>query len=60
MLDDIGCTCDATGCDRPLSPADCRLVFRTPAGERRAYECACGALTMTVSSATADDTPLRR
>jgi hypothetical protein len=58
MLDDIACTCDAVGCDRTLTEAECELVFRTSAGERRAYECACGAVTMTVSTA-ADDPPIR-
>lgn len=60
MLDDIAPTCDAVGCDRPLSAEACRLVFRTAAGERRAYECACGHVTMTVSSNAADDPQLRR
>ncbi len=41
-------TCDDPDCERPLS-ADPALVFRTDAGERRAYECDCGALTVTVA-----------
>jgi len=60
MLDDIACTCDAAGCDRVLAAADCRLVYRTADGERRAYECDCGAVTMTVSRTAADDPPVRR
>jgi len=60
MLDDIACTCDAVGCDRTLTATECELVFQTAAGERRAYECDCGAVTMTVSTATTDDPPLRR
>jgi hypothetical protein len=60
MLDDIACTCDAAGCERVLTAEDCALVYRTSEGERRAYECACGAVTMTVSRSAADDPPLRR
>jgi len=40
-------TCDADGCERPL--ADPQLVFDTDAGRREAYECACGAVTVTVA-----------
>jgi hypothetical protein len=35
-------------CGGPLGPADHRLTMATDAGERRAYECACGAVTVTV------------
>jgi hypothetical protein len=49
MLDEIASTCEATGCDRSLDADNCMLVYRTAAGERRAYECECGAVTVTVS-----------
>jgi len=48
MLDELTCSCEAPACDRSLDDADCMLVYRTPAGERRAYECDCGAVTVTV------------
>jgi len=48
MLDELACTCEATGCQRRLDEGDCMLVYRTGAGERRAYECACRAVTVTV------------
>lgn len=48
MLDEIACTCDAEGCTRTLTDDDCMLAYRTEAGERRAYECACGDVTVTV------------
>jgi hypothetical protein len=41
-------TCDGTDCDRPLA-AEPTLTFRTGEGERRAYECDCGAVTITVA-----------
>lgn len=44
--------CEA--CDRALGPAECRLTYETPGGERRAYECACGAVTITVARQAAD------
>ncbi|MFB6073486.1 MAG: hypothetical protein ABEJ89_00575 [Haloarculaceae archaeon] len=49
MIEDLreAPTCDGEGCDRTLT--DPELVFRTGAGERRAYECACGAVTVTVA-----------
>ncbi|WP_225333671.1 hypothetical protein [Halomicrobium urmianum] len=51
MIEKLGgeaITCEAAGCDRTLDePA---LVYRTAAGERRAYECPCGAVTVTVAS----------
>lgn len=40
-------TCDANGCDRPL-PAEAAIAIETEAGRRCAYECACGAVTVTV------------
>ncbi|MFC6862149.1 MULTISPECIES: hypothetical protein [Haloarcula] len=45
LLDDAP-HCDGHDCDRPL--ADPALVFETDAGRRAAYECACGAVTVTV------------
>jgi hypothetical protein len=48
MLDELACTCEADDCDRELGDRDCMLVYRTDAGERRAYECACGTVTVTV------------
>jgi len=48
MLDELACTCEGVGCDRTLSDADRMLVYRTDGGERRAYECVCGAVTVTV------------
>ena len=49
MLDNIQAVCDGSDCERPLRDADCQLVMVTDAGERRAYECPCGALTVTVA-----------
>ncbi|MFB6087054.1 MAG: hypothetical protein ABEJ85_00920 [Haloarculaceae archaeon] len=48
MLDELACTCEAEGCDRHLDADDCMLVYRTEGGERRAYECDCGHVTVTV------------
>jgi hypothetical protein len=39
--------CDADNCDRPLDEP--QLVFETPGGRREAYECVCGAVTVTVA-----------
>ena len=39
-------TCDAEGCDRALTEP--QLMFDTDGGRRAAYECACGAVTVTV------------
>ncbi|MFB6170587.1 MAG: hypothetical protein ABEJ06_05505 [Haloarculaceae archaeon] len=49
MLESLSATCDAPGCDRDLDDAAFRLAYRTEAGERRVYECACGSVTVTVS-----------
>lgn len=49
MLENLSSTCEAAGCERPLSPDACMLVYRTEGGERRAYECECGAVTITVT-----------
>jgi hypothetical protein len=48
MLDELTATCEGDGCDRELRECDPMLVYHTEAGERRAYECACGAVTITV------------
>jgi len=40
--------CEAEHCDRPL-PKEPAIVFETAAGRQSAYECACGAVTVTVS-----------
>ncbi|WP_202935122.1 hypothetical protein [Halorussus amylolyticus] len=48
MLEDLRCVCDAPGCKRALGETQLMLRMETPAGERRAYECACGAVTVTV------------
>lgn len=49
MLENLTSTCEAAGCDRPLGDDALMLRMRTEAGERRAYECACGAVTVTVA-----------
>lgn len=49
MLENLSTTCDGANCDRPLEEEHCMLVYRTIGGERRAYECDCGAVTVTVS-----------
>lgn len=59
MFDDGPPTCDVPDCDRSLA-ADPQLVYRTPFGERRAYECDCGAVTIAVAATTAPDDPPRR
>lgn len=41
-------TCEGADCDRSL-PAEPAIVFETAAGRQCAYECACGAVTVTVS-----------
>jgi hypothetical protein len=48
MLNELTATCEADGCDRTLSEERLMLTFETESGERRAYECACGAVTVTV------------
>lgn len=48
MFDELAPVCDASGCERALADEPA-LVFREEAGERRAYECACGAITVTVA-----------
>ena len=48
MLEDLRCACDAPGCERTLGENQLMLRMETTAGERRAYECTCGAVTVTV------------
>ena len=48
VFDELTPTCEAPGCERALAD-DPALVFRDEAGERRAYECACGGITVTVA-----------
>lgn len=49
MLEELACTCEAPGCNRELTANEFMLVYETEAGERRAYECDCGAVTVTVA-----------
>jgi|GEM_PF-477670 len=49
MLEELTCTCEAAGCDRRLDDDALMLAMRTEAGERRAYECPCGAVTVTIA-----------
>ena len=46
MLNELACTCEE--CDHVLREDDCAIRFETDGGERRAYECDCGAVTITV------------
>jgi len=48
MLEELAPICEADGCERELRETDRMLVYRTEWGERRAYECDCGAVTVTV------------
>ncbi len=48
MLDELTTTCEATECTHALTAENLMLRYRTEAGERRAYECECGAVTITV------------
>jgi hypothetical protein len=48
MLENLRCTCAGSGCERTLGENELMLGMQTDAGERRAYECACGAVTVTV------------
>ncbi|MFC7045004.1 hypothetical protein ACFQH6_05810 [Halobacteriaceae archaeon GCM10025711] len=46
MLEALTTTCEA--CDSPLDDEHLMLAMAVDAGERRAYECDCGAVTITV------------
>lgn len=48
MLEELTCSCEADGCDIALGEEHLMLSMRTPDGTRRAYECGCGAVTVTV------------
>ena len=48
MLHGLACTCDALDCERRLADEHLQLAMETTAGERRAYECDCGEVTVTV------------
>lgn len=48
MIEELATTCESESCERTLSENDRMLVYTTELGERRAYECACGAVTITV------------
>ncbi|ADJ15923.1 hypothetical protein [Halalkalicoccus jeotgali] len=47
MFERLACTCE--GCDRPLTVDDPELEFRRGECRRRAYECGCGTVTITVA-----------
>jgi hypothetical protein len=47
MTEELSCTCG--GCDRELRAESRRITYWTEAGERRADECPCGAVTITVA-----------
>lgn len=47
MFEELACTC--RGCGRELTESALQLTYQTAEGERRAYECACGAVTVTVA-----------
>ncbi|MFW6384323.1 MAG: hypothetical protein ACOCZC_02885 [Halodesulfurarchaeum sp.] len=48
MLRDLSLTC--TRCEAPLAASDRKLSMRTPEGLRHAYECSCGAITITIDA----------
>ncbi len=48
MRNQLTLTCEATGCERSLGPATLAIAMETPGGRRHAYECDCGAVTITV------------
>jgi hypothetical protein len=47
MIEELAATCEGEGCNRRLGEP--MIVYRTAAGERRAYECDCGAVTITAA-----------
>lgn len=55
MLEHLASVCSAPDCDRPLSEERRMLTMETPDGVRRAYECECGAVTVTVLTAEQED-----
>ncbi|EFW90854.1 hypothetical protein ZOD2009_16948 [Haladaptatus paucihalophilus DX253] len=48
MIETLRCTCEAAECDRELDESQRMLTMETSAGIRHAYECECGAVTVTV------------
>lgn len=58
MLDQLECECSASDCRRTLSEDRHMLTMETPDGVRRAYECDCGAVTVTVVRREAGDGPV--
>ncbi len=46
LRDHLTCACE--GCGRALTDESLMLVLTDRAGERRAYECACSVVTVTV------------
>ena len=50
MLEHLASECSAPDCERSLSEDRRMLTMQTPDGVRRAYECECGAVTVTVLS----------
>lgn len=48
MLEEMLCTCEGLGCDRRLDDEHLMLAMETAGGQRRAYECPCGTVTITV------------
>jgi len=48
MLRDLSLTC--TRCGASLDRTDRKLSMRTPEGLRHAYECSCGAVTITIDA----------
>jgi hypothetical protein len=49
MLETLASPCENPACERSLKPESCMLVYETEAGTRRAYECSCGTVTVTVT-----------
>ena len=50
MLERTLCRCEALGCERPLTEDRRMLTMETDGGLRHAYECECGAVTVTVAT----------
>ena len=48
MLAELACACER--CDAPLGDDHLRLTMESVGGVRHAYECDCGAVTITVAS----------
>lgn len=48
MLGHLSGVCSSPDCERTLSEDQRMLTMETPDGVRRAYECPCGAVTVTV------------